>query len=70
VNPTTSLTTRIAQVIEMPRSLQAELLAMEQSRQVGVYVLVGEEAGDDDRRVYEGESGDLHSLLAIPCQPD
>jgi hypothetical protein len=64
------ITTRIVQVIEMPRSLLAEFLAIEQISQVGVYAQVGEEAGDDDRRVYVSQSGDLRSLLAIPCQPD
>ena len=64
------ITTRIVQVIKMPRSSLAEFLAMEQSSQVGVYAQVGEEAGDDDRRVYMGQSGDLRSRLAIPCQPD
>ena len=58
------ITTRIVQVIEVPRSLLAHFLAMEQSSQVGVYVLVGEETGDDDRRVYVGQSGDLRSRLA------
>ena len=48
------ITTRIVQVIEVPRSLLADFLAMEQSSQVGVYVLVGEDTGDDDRRVYVG----------------
>jgi hypothetical protein len=64
------ITTRIVQVIEVPRSLQAEFLAMEQSSQVGVYAQVGEESGDDNRRVYLGQSGDLRSRLAIACQPD
>jgi len=58
------ITTRIVQVIEVPRSLLGDFLAMEQSSQVGVYVLVGEEAGDDDRRVYVGQSGDLRARLA------
>ena len=58
------ITTRIVQVIEVPRSLLAEFLAMEQSSQVGVYVLVGEDTGDDDRRVYVGQSGDLRARLA------
>jgi len=58
------ITTRIVQVIEVPRSLLAEFLAMEQSSQVGVYVLVGEDTGDDDRRVYIGQSGDLRARLA------
>ena len=51
-------------MIEVPRSLLADLLAMEQSSQVGVYVLVGEDTGDDDRRVYVGQSGDLRARLA------
>jgi hypothetical protein len=58
------ITTRIVQVIEVSRSLLADFLAMEQSSQVGVYVLVGEETGDDDRRVYVGQSGDLRTRLA------
>jgi hypothetical protein len=58
------ITTRIVQVIEVPRSLLADFLAMEQSTQVGVYVLVGEDTGDDDRRVYVGQSGDLRAHLA------
>jgi hypothetical protein len=57
------ITTRIVQVIEVPRSLLADFLAMEQSSQVGVYVLVGEDTGDDDRRVYVGQSGDLRARL-------
>ena len=58
------ITTRIVKVIEVPRSLLADFLAMEQSSQVGVYVLVGEDTGDDDRRVYVGQSGDLRVRLA------
>lgn len=54
-------TTRIVQVIEMPHSLLADFLAMEQSSQVGTYVLVGEDKGDDDRRVYVVQSGDLRT---------
>jgi hypothetical protein len=45
------ITTRIVQVIEVPRSLLADFLAMEQSSQVGLCAC-GEEVGDDDRRVY------------------
>jgi predicted GIY-YIG superfamily endonuclease len=58
------ITTRIVQVIEVPRSLLANFLAMEQSSQVGVYVLVGEDTSDDDRHVYVGQSGDLRARLA------
>ena len=57
------ITTRIVQVIEVPRTLLTDFLAMEQISQVGVYVLVGEEAGDDNRRVYVGQSGDLRARL-------
>ena len=64
------ISTRIVQVIEMPRSLLAEFLAIGQSSQVGVYAQVGEEAGDDDQRVYVGQSGNLRARLAIACQPD
>jgi hypothetical protein len=56
-----SITTRIVQVIDVPHSLLADFLAMEQRSQVGVYVLVGEETGDSDRRVYVGQSGDLRA---------
>jgi hypothetical protein len=59
------ITTRIVQVIRVRRSLLADLLAMEQSSQVGVYVLVGEDTGDDNRRVYVGQSGDLRARLAL-----
>jgi hypothetical protein len=58
------ITTRIVQVIEVPRSLLADFLAMEQSSQVGVYVLVGEDTSDEDRRVYIGQTGDLRARLA------
>jgi len=59
------ITARIVQVIEVPRSLLTDFLAMEQSSQVGVYLLVGEDTGDDDdRRVYVGQSGDLRTRLA------
>jgi len=58
------ITTRIVQVIEVPRPLLADFLAMKQSSQVGVYVLVGEDTGDDDRRVYVGQTGDLRARLA------
>jgi predicted GIY-YIG superfamily endonuclease len=58
------ITTRIVQVIEVPRILLTDFLAMEQSSQVSLYVLVGEDAGDDDRRVYIGQTGDLRARLA------
>ena len=45
------ITTRIVQVIEVPRSLLSSFLAMEQSAQVGAYFLTGEDREDGDRLV-------------------
>lgn len=58
------ITTRIVQVIEVPRSLLGEFLAMNEARQVAVYFLFG--AGDDEEsaRVYIGQTGDLPARLA------
>lgn len=57
------ITTRIVQVLEVPRSLLSTFLAMPESDQVAVYFLVGE--GDDgaEPRVYVGQSGDLRARL-------
>jgi hypothetical protein len=57
------ITTRIVQVIEVPRSLLADFLAMEQSSQVGVYFLLGEATEDGDRLVDVGQTGDLRARL-------
>jgi len=62
------ITTRIVQVIEVPRSLLAGFLAMEQSSQVGVYFLLGEASEDGDRLVYVGQTGDLRSRLSSHTQ--
>lgn len=58
------ITTRIVQVIEVPRSLLDQFFEMPESRQVGVYFLVG--GGDDtaDPHVYVGQTGDLQQRLA------
>lgn len=58
------ITTRIVQVIEVPRSLLSSFLSMEQSSQVGVYFLIGEDTEDGDRLVYVGQTGDLRTRLA------
>jgi len=63
------ITTRIVQVIEVPRSLLSSFLAMEQSSQVGVYFLIGEHTEDGDRLVYVGQTGDLRARLNSP-QPE
>jgi hypothetical protein len=62
------ITTRIVQVIEVPRSLLSSFLGMEQSSQVGVYFLIGEDTEDGDRLVYVGQTGDLRARLAAHNQ--
>lgn len=57
------ITTRIVQVIEVPRSRLAEFLKMPESNQVAVYFLFGEEEDGSNRRVYIGQTGDLHMRL-------
>lgn len=57
------ITTRIVQVIEVPRSLLGSFLQMPQSNQVAVYFLVGESDDGAERRVYVGQSGDLRARL-------
>jgi len=62
------ITTRIVQVIEVPRSLLSSFLSMEQSCQVGVYFLIGEDTEDGDRLVYVGQTGDLRARLTAHNQ--
>jgi predicted GIY-YIG superfamily endonuclease len=62
------ITTRIVQVIEVPRSLLSSFLAMEQSLQVGVYFLIGEDTEDGNRLVYVGQTGDLRARLTAHNQ--
>jgi predicted GIY-YIG superfamily endonuclease len=57
------ITTRIVQVIEVPRSLLSSFLAIEQSAQVGVYFLIGEHTEEGDRLIYVGQTGDLRARL-------
>lgn len=57
------ITTRIVQVIEVPRSLLPEFLAMPESGQVAVYFLFGTSEDEDSQRVYIGQTGDLRSRL-------
>ena len=57
------VTTRIVQVIEVPRSLLPTFLAMLESTQVAVYFLVSESDDGTERRVYVGQSGDLPTRL-------
>jgi predicted GIY-YIG superfamily endonuclease len=57
------ITTRIVQVIEVPRSLLPEFLKMSESGQVAVYFLVGESDDREERKVYIGQTGDLRARL-------
>lgn len=51
------ITTRIVQVIEVPRSLLPEFLKMPESGQVALYFLIGESEDVEERRVYVGQTG-------------
>ena len=62
------ITTRIVQVIEVPRSLLTNFLEMEQSSQVGVYLLIGEDSEEGEQQVYVGQTGDLKSRLVTHNQ--
>jgi predicted GIY-YIG superfamily endonuclease len=50
-------------VIEVPRSLLQDFLAMSESNQVALYFLFGEEAEGEDNKVYIGQTGDLRERL-------
>ena len=60
------ITTRIVRVIEVPRSLLSDFLAMPESGQVAVYLLFGgtDGADEDERKVYIGQTGDLRARLS------
>lgn len=58
------ITTRIVQVIEVPRSMLAEFNKMPESDQVALYFLFGEADDGSEQRVYIGQTGDLRSRLA------
>ena len=57
------ITTRIVQVIEVPRSLLADFSQMPESGQVALYFLFGE-SDDADPQVYIGQTGNLKARLA------
>ena len=56
------ITTRIVQVIEIPRSLINDFLQMPESNQVGIYFLIGE-SEDEVSKVYIGQTGELRKRL-------
>jgi predicted GIY-YIG superfamily endonuclease len=57
------ITTRIVQVIEVPRSLLQDFLKMPESDQVALYFLFGEAEDGTDQKVYVGQTGDLRARL-------
>ncbi len=58
-----ALTTSIVQVIEVPRPLMAQFLQMPDSKQVGVYYLIGDDEEKDQLSVYIGQTGSLGKRL-------
>lgn len=58
------ITTRIVQVIEVPRSLLQEFLKMPESDQVALYFLFGAAEDGTEQKVYIGQTGDLRARLA------
>jgi len=57
------ITTRIIQVIEVPRSLLPTFLKMPESEQVALYFLIGSVDDSVDTQVYIGQTGDLRARL-------
>ena len=57
------ITTRIVQVIEVPRSLLPDFIKMPESNQVALYFLFGEAEDGTDAKVYIGQTGDLRARL-------
>ncbi len=57
------ITTRIVQVIDVPRSLLGEFFKMPESSQVAVYFLVGDAEDGTSHSVYVGQTGDLKQRL-------
>ena len=58
------ITTRIVQVIDVPRSLLGAFLEMPESAQVAVYFLLGESEDGESPLVYVGQTGDLRARLS------
>lgn len=58
------ITTRIVQVIEVPRLLLDDFLKMPESNQVALYFLFGQSEDGDNPSVYIGQTGDLRERLA------
>lgn len=56
------ITTRIVQVIEVPRKRLPEFFAMPESTQVGVYYLLAVPEDGSAPQVYIGQTGDSRAL--------
>jgi hypothetical protein len=52
-------TTRIVQILDVPRALLGDFLKMPESAQVAVYFLVGQGNDAEDPRVYIGQTSDM-----------
>jgi predicted GIY-YIG superfamily endonuclease len=59
------ITTRIVQVIEVPRSLLQDFLKMPESDQVALYFLFGESEDGAEQKVYIGQTGDVRARLSL-----
>ncbi|WP_109477554.1 GIY-YIG nuclease family protein [Paraburkholderia sp. C35] len=57
------ITTRIVQAIDIPRSRLDEFLAMRESEQLSLYLLIGERDDGSGNQVYIGQSGDMRKRL-------
>jgi len=57
------VTTRIVQVVEVPRSRLKEFFAMPECQQVGLYFLCGNADVEDGPKVYIGQTGNLKQRL-------
>ena len=58
------ITTRIVQLIEVPRSLLQDFLKMSESRQVALYFLFGGSEDGLEQKVYIGQTGEPSKRLA------
>lgn len=61
---TAEITTRIVQLIEVPRSLLQDFLRMPESDQVAVYFLLCQPGEGVEPKVYIGQTGDLRTRLS------
>jgi predicted GIY-YIG superfamily endonuclease len=60
---TAEITTRIIQIIEVPRIALQDFLKMPESEQVALYFLFGESDDGSEKKVYIGQTGDLKTRL-------